>query len=166
MKNAVTYACFGVAATLGAAALWVGTSDPAPDVAVPQVVSTTSAKPKPVSSPTVTVTDTVTDTVTVTVNRDNVFTETTPVPVLRFDDCTQAYYSGAHHIPRGTPLYRPELDGDGDGVACTDPPFVSAPTVTETVTAPGTTVTVPTTVVETETVTVPTTVVAPLGDPS
>lgn len=32
--------------------------------------------------------------------------------------CTQAYAEGIHDIKRGSPLYRPQLDRDKDGVAC------------------------------------------------
>jgi hypothetical protein len=35
-----------------------------------------------------------------------------------FENCTAAIAAGAAPLYRGQPGYRPELDGDGDGVAC------------------------------------------------
>lgn len=42
------------------------------------------------------------------------------VPVFR--DCAAAHAAGAAPLRRGDPGYRPELDRDGDGVACEAPP--------------------------------------------
>lgn len=35
-----------------------------------------------------------------------------------YANCTEAEAAGAAPLYRGHPGYRPELDGDGDGVAC------------------------------------------------
>lgn len=35
-----------------------------------------------------------------------------------FSGCSEARAAGAAPIHRGSPGYRPEMDGDGDGVAC------------------------------------------------
>lgn len=49
-----------------------------------------------------------------------------PAPaVVRFASCAQAKAAGVSMIPYGDPQYSPELDHDGDGVACDqhgDPP--------------------------------------------
>jgi len=43
----------------------------------------------------------------------------TPVPTsVYYKNCAEAQAAGAAPIYRGQPGYRPELDGDGDGVAC------------------------------------------------
>ena len=39
-----------------------------------------------------------------------------------FSDCRSAWEAGAAPIRRGEPGYAPSLDGDGDGVACENPP--------------------------------------------
>jgi hypothetical protein len=35
-----------------------------------------------------------------------------------YENCSAAYAAGASNIPLGGPGYRPELDGDSDGIAC------------------------------------------------
>lgn len=57
----------------------------------------------------------------------------TPIPTetaASYPDCAAASAAGAAPIPRGRPGYRPDLDRDGDGIACDaeDPPS-SSPTM-------------------------------------
>jgi hypothetical protein len=42
----------------------------------------------------------------------------TPTASTYYPNCAAAVAAGAAPISRGQPGYRPELDGDGDGVAC------------------------------------------------
>jgi len=44
----------------------------------------------------------------------------TPPPASNayFRNCKEAWAAGAAPIYRGQPGYRPEMDGDGDGIAC------------------------------------------------
>lgn len=39
-------------------------------------------------------------------------------PGLYFRNCREAWAAGAAPLRRGDPGYRPEMDGDGDGIAC------------------------------------------------
>lgn len=39
-------------------------------------------------------------------------------PSVYFPDCRTAAMGGHINIPKGSPGYRPELDADGDGIAC------------------------------------------------
>lgn len=41
-----------------------------------------------------------------------------PPSVTFFRNCKEAWAAGAAPIYRGQPGYRPEMDGDGDGIAC------------------------------------------------
>ena len=41
---------------------------------------------------------------------------------MSFDNCAEAYAAGYANIPNGSPLYRPKLDRDQDGMACDHPP--------------------------------------------
>lgn len=40
------------------------------------------------------------------------------VPGIYYRNCNEARASGAAPLHRGQPGYRPEMDGDGDGIAC------------------------------------------------
>ncbi|WP_447932609.1 thermonuclease family protein [Sphingopyxis fribergensis] len=43
----------------------------------------------------------------------------TPAPAgVYFRNCKEAWAAGAAPLRRGQPGYRPEMDGDGDGIAC------------------------------------------------
>jgi hypothetical protein len=39
-----------------------------------------------------------------------------------FANCPAAYAAGRSHIPKGDPAYATNLDRDGDGIGCDDPP--------------------------------------------
>ena len=41
-----------------------------------------------------------------------------PAPKVSFADCAAAHAAGAGDLYPGLPGYRPELDSNGDGVAC------------------------------------------------
>ena len=45
---------------------------------------------------------------------------TTTVTTVYYANCEAARKANASHIPAGEPGYRPELDGDQDGIACDD----------------------------------------------
>lgn len=45
-------------------------------------------------------------------------TTSPPTPNVIFRNCKEAWAAGAAPIHRGQPGYRPEMDGDGDGIAC------------------------------------------------
>ena len=47
-----------------------------------------------------------------------VLAEPEPQRSGRFRNCAQARAAGIAPIPRVSPDYRPELDADGDGIAC------------------------------------------------
>ncbi|WP_337185573.1 excalibur calcium-binding domain-containing protein [Phenylobacterium sp.] len=52
----------------------------------------------------------------------------TPLPgrwarVGPFPNCAAAHAAGIYNIPAGSPAYRPQQDGDGDGFACEPPPL-------------------------------------------
>jgi Excalibur calcium-binding domain len=76
-----------------------------------------------------------------------------PTASAYFANCAAAEAAGAAPISRGQPGYRPELDRDGDGVACdpdgqpssspTTPAASPTPTLTTTPTAPAPTTTSP-----------------------
>ena len=38
-----------------------------------------------------------------------------------YQDCNQAHADGRYSIPTSDPAYRPDLDLDGDGLACEPP---------------------------------------------
>lgn len=44
------------------------------------------------------------------------------VPAGPFPNCAAAHAAGVYDIPLGSPAYRPQQDGDGDGFACEPPP--------------------------------------------
>ncbi len=41
-----------------------------------------------------------------------------PRPYRRFSGCNDARAAGYENITINEPSYRPEMDGDGDGIAC------------------------------------------------
>ena len=41
-----------------------------------------------------------------------------PLPDRYYTNCRHAHSNGRYNIRRGEPGYRPELDRDGDGLAC------------------------------------------------
>lgn len=43
-----------------------------------------------------------------------------PANALSFENCTEAHAAGYYNIPASSPLYRIDLDGNADGVACED----------------------------------------------
>lgn len=98
-KSALLDAQAKLAAALNAAKL-----------ACTEPTSTTSATPTPTATPTATATPT------------SSATPTTTTPAPMFADC--AAVEAAHKAPlfRGQPGYRPELDSDGDGIACEPAP--------------------------------------------
>jgi hypothetical protein len=57
-----------------------------------------------------------TPTVTVTTTREP--SDVSPTPYAYYENCDAARAAGAAPLHRGDPGYRPELDRDGDGVAC------------------------------------------------
>jgi hypothetical protein len=66
----------------------------------------------------------------------------TPTASAYFANCAAAEVAGAAPISRGQPGYRPELDRDGDGVACDpDGQPSSSPTTAPTSPTPAPTVT-------------------------
>jgi hypothetical protein len=41
---------------------------------------------------------------------------------MPFPNCSVAHAAGVYNIPEGSPRYRPQQDGDGDGLACEPAP--------------------------------------------
>jgi hypothetical protein len=89
------------------------TTAPPTTTTVPPTTTTTAP-------PTTTTTAAPTTTVapTTTAPPTTVPPTTTPVPDVYYEDCYAANEAGAAPIYEGQPGYRPELDWDGNGIAC------------------------------------------------
>lgn len=72
---------------------------PAPPPATPPTTAAAAAPPPPPQAPTPEPT-------------------TNPTPSVYYKSCADAKRAGAAPLHRGDPGYRPELDRDGDGIAC------------------------------------------------
>jgi len=89
------------------------TTAPPTTTTVPPTTTTTAP-----STTTTTAAPTTTVAPTTTAPPTTVPPTTTPVPDVYYEDCYAANEAGAAPIYEGQPGYRPELDWDGNGIAC------------------------------------------------